>query len=556
MPRSLRVGALAKPYRDLVWLAYLVLPAAIGEQRRLVLAHRLAAAAVSDDDSVRLRQTFLRRLLRLKIRPWSGRLVLVDVVPAITRSAEADFTSGLNRLAPAARGAYALLRLEGQAPEQVAAILSAAGVPDPESAIGAVLALERQAGALRRPDADPTLARMYGRLPVTPSRKVVVGVAACALAALVVVPTLDLERPGIAVTPQEAAPRATAAAAGAWRASTQLDLTTWPPRGSLVGDRGLVKRALGAWREGQLLFAGEVDGVRVVLLRVPGEVARYTEGGGMPLLEVVPEPRAKSDGASPLKLRTTAAGSRYLVPPWVRELSFASLSGSEPRWHKGRIKGGVTEAIRPASSKGCWQGPVVRLRAPEIAHGRPYTMVDFGRLAMANAYYQPPPPADVNRYGPSELDTVPGGFSTWKHLGCAIERPAGEIQAATAWEFWAGGLPEGASGRWVCLRLTDATGGSTIRGVLLSRAKGRTTATLTGTRTGTRDCSRLSRDLVAGAWWKAPSGRRHYVAAGSRRVTAITLGGRTEQGTHAFSRTYSGKLSAVNEEGEKVAVLQ
>ncbi|MFI6320004.1 hypothetical protein ACIBG8_20880 [Nonomuraea sp. NPDC050556] len=537
---------LAQPYRDLVWLAYLVLPVTLGEQRRLVLAHRLAAAALSgaSRDPVRLRQTFLRRLLRTRIWPWSGRLALVDVEPAVTRSAEADFTAALHRLSPQVRAAYVLLTLEERPPEQVQEILTGAGVPDAQHVVYQVSRLE----PLRRPAADPNLARMYGRRPVRPSRKVVVGVAACALAALFVVPKLDLSRPGMAVTPRQAEP--SVAAAGAWRTSTDLDLTTWAPRGSLVGDRALVKRALAAWRQAQLIYAGRVDGAQVVLLRAPSLVARYTEDGGRPTLEVMPEPRSKPDGASPLKLRTTAAGSRYLLPPWVREFSIASLTGSSPHWRKGRSKGGVTEPIPAAASKGCWRGPVVRLRAPEIAHGLPYTMIDFGRLVMANAYYQPPPPAEINRYGPNELDTVPGGFEVWKRLGCALDRPSGEIQAATAWEFWAGQLPEGVAGRWVCLRLTDATGGSSITGVLLTR----TAATITGTRTNTWDCSRLSRDIVAGTWWRGPSGKRHYVAAGSRRVVAITVGSKTTQGHHAF--TGPGKLSAVNELGEKVAVLQ
>ncbi|MCK2219372.1 hypothetical protein MF672_037085 [Actinomadura sp. ATCC 31491] len=347
------------------------------------------------------------------------------------------------------------------------------------------------------------------------------------------------------------------AAPGAWRGSTELDLSTWAARGA-SRDSALVGRALRAWGRaaGQLLYAGKVDGAAVVLVRDGRQVARYTEAGGPGRLEVFPAPRTKPDGTSPLKLRTTAAGSRYLLPPWVREVSAAPLAGAAPAWRRVAVKGGVTAPVKAAAGARCWQGPVLRLRAPEIAHGMPYTMLDLGDLSLANAYYQPPPPAEINRYGPSELDVVPGGFTAWKGLGCAIDRPHGEYEAATAWEFWSGTLPEGVRGRWICLRLTDVEGGSLVRGVLFGTHGGRTTAQQTGGRSGTWDCSRLRRDVVAGAWWRAPSGRHYYVAAGSRRVVRITLGGRAVPGTYAEARERDPELSAVNELGEKVEVLR
>ncbi|TMR27900.1 hypothetical protein ETD85_37660 [Nonomuraea zeae] len=566
MRRSIKDSrSLARPYRDLVWLAYLTLSPAIGEERRLVLAHRLAAAELArrpGRDQIGLRKALLRVTLHKMIMPWSGRLARMEAVPALTRGSDVAFTERLNALRPAARAAYALLRLEGRPEEEVRKILAGARVANPAAALAAVTALEAEFGdgasAMFRPAADPTLARCYAR-PL--NRRVRLGLPAaalvCLLAGLAVVPLLD--DPGVAKAPRSpAVPRAVTAPPGAWRAGTDLDLATWEARGALAADRALIARALRAWgrTDGQVLYAGQIDGTTVVLIRQGEQVAHYTEAGGPGRLTTFPAPRTKPDGASPLKLTTTDKGSRYLLPPWVREVSAAPLTGQGPSWRKVAVDDGVTAPVKALAGRRCWQGPVLRLRAPEIAHGMPYTMLDFGRLSLANAYYQPPPPAEINRYGPSELDTVPGGFTAWKGLGCAIERPDGEIQSATAWEFWSGALPEGAHGRWICLRLTDATGGSSVRGVLFSTRAGRTTSTPTGTRANTWDCSRLRRDVAMGVWWRAPSGQGYYVAAGSRRVVQLTLDGRAVAGAYAVSRRRSPTLSAVNELGEQVEVLR
>ncbi|MFE0153430.1 hypothetical protein ACFWY5_40270 [Nonomuraea sp. NPDC059007] len=658
MRRSIRGNRiLAKPYRDLVLLGYLALPATGGEDRRLAWAHRLAAAAVARHgrlDEAGLRRVFLRRVLRLRLMPWSGRLGPVEVVPVVVSRSDVALLRELNGLTGAGRAAYAMLLLEGRPAAEVVEILAGAGAADPGGALAEARAVERAHGTLAL---DPTVARVYGR----PLRRARIAFAALLLLGAVAVAAPDVGSGG----PVSAAPlRVERAQAGAWRAGTDLTLASWPPRGSLTDDVELVRRAQRAWGSGpvQLIYAGELDGVRIVLLRRHDRIARFTtighnpttgqpstgstgaqsattgqstpagqgtpDGHGTPDgtpagqgvtgskgltggqgtsggkeamgaqgaaggpggqgaaggqgvtggrevvggqgadagrdgLEVLPAPRVKPDGTSPLKLLLTPRGSRYLVPPWVTEVSAAALSGGEPRWRKITLKDGVTAPIAPdvtgsaASGQGCWRGPVLRLRAPEIAHGMPYTMLDFGRLSSASATYQPPPPADVNRYGPWELDALEEGFGAWRALGCVLDRPSGEIQAATAWEFWAGRLPEGVGGRWMCLRLSDATGGNSVRAVLVTRRGGRIVGTATAARTGTWDCSRLSRDVVAGAMWTAPSGRRYFVSAGSRRVVRITLAGRESTGRYAAKATSAAPaLSAVNEHGDKVPVLR
>lgn len=92
--------------------------------------------------------------------------------------------------------------------------------------------------------------------------------------------------------------RLTTATATAWQTTGRSDFTTWPARGDLVKDKALLRRALAVWaRPGesvqvavtlgtqagpppgppQLLYAGRVDNLRVVLLHDGLRIARYAE---------------------------------------------------------------------------------------------------------------------------------------------------------------------------------------------------------------------------------------------------------------------------------------
>ncbi|MEO3863193.1 hypothetical protein [Acrocarpospora sp. B8E8] len=537
MGRSIKGNsALARPYRDLVWLAYLTLPPDGGE-RRLVLAHRLAARALlrhpGDLPAARLR--VLTRALRHRLRPWLGPARRLEVVPAVVRSGEHAFTTSLESLPAPARAAYAMTRLEGLPPEETRRILGQASVPEPSIALALVDALEDEHGSAipHRPAADPTLARVYGR--AAPRWLTALGTVLLLLGGASIPYWLDNGTPATGATTTLTLQRVPAET---WRTTTTLDIRAWHPRGALIDDRRLTTRALRAWQgsvrpealygvspappstDPQLLYADKVDGGTIVLMRDPGRIARYAESRGVASLEIFPEPRPQPDGSSPLKL----SGSRYLLPPWVEEVSAATLSRLGARWRVIPVSGGVTAPIPPVQTGACWRGPVLRLRAPAVAGGLPYTMIDFGRLALANIYHQPPPPAEIDRSGPPEIENL-AAFNVWAYLGCNLPFPPTEVQAATAWEFWSGSLPEQATGRWLCTRFTNTDGTNTTRATLLAYAQGHTTAIPTGERTNTWDCSRLEHDIVSGTWWKAPSGRWHYLAGASRQITQLSITG-------------------------------
>ncbi|MFI6503223.1 hypothetical protein [Nonomuraea typhae] len=422
MRRSIRGNRiLAKPYRDLVTLGYLTLPATNGEDRRLARAHRLAAAVVSRhgrQDERRLRQILLRRVLHGRALPWPrGPL---EAVPAAVSPADLDLLRALNALTAAGRAAYCLLAVEGRPPEEVTGILAGARVRDPAGALAEARTLANDVTL----SLDPTVARLYAR-PVRRLRLALALVlAACAAAAAW--PRPDLARPAGAA-PSELAELAeleiTRAAPDAWRAGAGPTLASWPPRGSRTDDTQLVRRAATAWGGGpvQLIFAGRVDDATVVLLRRHDQVARFTVAGGREDLRVTP-----AAGAGPLKL----TGTRYLAPPWTREMWAAPLSGRAPRWRVLRLTGGVSEPVAAGTRGTCRQGPVLRLRAaadtgrglpapgevrdlpsssavreppgPKAGRGLPYTLLDVGGVSLA----------DVSK------DTFPAV----KALGCAPGR--------------------------------------------------------------------------------------------------------------------------------------
>jgi len=177
------------------------------------------------------------------------------------------------------------------------------------------------------------------------------------------------------------------------------------------------------------------------------------------------------------------------------------------------ITGGVTDKP-PAAGKvdaACWSETVLRVKAHDIGIDTPFTLGDTGHAALAClTYVGPTAAADLDR--PEELDST-AGTAAWSRLGCAL----GDLRTATsdsltAWEFWAGRLPEsGPAARWICVRGEMADGRNAAFGQFAPTEPAPVQAT--GAVLGSRLCGPLSRDLAATTWWRAvrpvvPAGRR------------------------------------------------
>ncbi|MGP4086899.1 hypothetical protein ACTWQJ_20370, partial [Streptomyces sp. KR55] len=341
-------AALVEHYPRLVRLAYLVLPPSLGRNRRVLTAHSLtqralprgrASASVIPAQStgqstgqgrdgdpgyafVRLQvlRTALEAALPLRRKAWPKRSQLPPLLPQVwglklfPRSGGADelaLDQRLSALSAPARAAYVLRGLERLADPDVHRVLTAAGVDDPEAALGEADAVPAQYALLDSPEFDPC--SLQAR-PTDLMRRRQRTKAALAAAAALAVSGALLGLPGDGWGPDGAAapsyaqnPAAEAAldpsrlmkvSPAAWRSSARTDFSVWPARGDLTGDRALLRRALAVWaRPGetvqvsttpgtpsggpagppQLLYAGNVDNARVVILYDGLRLARYAE---------------------------------------------------------------------------------------------------------------------------------------------------------------------------------------------------------------------------------------------------------------------------------------
>ncbi|MEV1285613.1 hypothetical protein [Micromonospora sp. NPDC049679] len=379
-------------------------------------------------------------------------------------------------------------------------------------------------------------------------------------------------------------------AAQAWAGASELSLASWPARGTRTGDDQLVRAAVTAWqrlhgttddagagsgggahaestpggatRDGggaatatpgtiggvtvstaagaaadppigapQLLYAGELDGSAVVVLADPTRIGTYTVTGDRRGLRVEPAPGTAADTASAIRIGRDGDASRYLVAPWVARVETRALDGRD--WRPLAVADGVSDPV-PARSGECWSGPLLRLRAAEVATSAPFVLAELGGGAALTEL----------RYLPSTVDaggaTSPGldgadGAAAWARLGCPVSDLRGRApRSVTAWEVWSGRLPQTTgTSRLVCLRATFPGDGNRVSAVLLAPGGGTSRDATVASASDTRLCSRLARDVVVGWWWRSPGGGWHHLAVGSGKVRTIevTVAGGTRRGT-------------------------
>ncbi|MEU3018150.1 hypothetical protein ABZ635_12235 [Nocardiopsis sp. NPDC007018] len=535
------------PYRALVLLSLAALSGHRDSPGLLEEAHRLVTGALPRGrrhprprEYARTRRRVLRRSLHPRRWHPRGRAGL-RVTPVDGSGGEVRALEPLEGLDSPARAAYVLMRLEGLDARGTTALLASVGVRDAAGAVDRARALPATP-----PLPDPTVVRVSGRGSWLHRRGLLTAAGGLVLAVMALgLTTADPDGGTHFATPVSSSPRlAGATAPDAWRESFRLDLTSWHPRGDAVDDGALTRRALTAWSEQEaeergvapgeprILFAGTVADREVVLLHDGPRVARYTRrdaGDGRAateLVEVYAEPGNGVANWPALRLADTDEGTHYLLPPWVTEADSSPLGGAEPEWTPVDQRDGVTGAL--ATGDHCGAGPVLRLRAPEVAHGEPYAAVDLGGWDTAHLGYMPPPPSEIRRLGPHEVLESERGFGLWGDLACAGELPEEPVRTATAWEFAVQELPGGGEGRWVCVRFGGHDGGGLARAVLVTRTSEGTRAAVAGEREGGWACSNLDRQVAAGTWWRDDESRWHYLAAASREVDSLSVSGGAE----------------------------
>ncbi|MFI0372455.1 hypothetical protein ACH35V_31710 [Actinomadura sp. 1N219] len=458
-------------------MAYFVLPGKGKRVYRLAIACRIVdgTARGARDRSpaglARRRTRVLRRALRPSRRLRIGLGPWLRALPA--QLPDPALTAMLARLDPHVRVAYVLRHMEGLPRYAVRDQLIELRVRDPWPVIRAADAV------------PPPSARRSGRFesalrPVRTRSAAPLVTAALLTAALVA--ALVMTDDGDAPAPR--APRLISAAPDAWTRGRTLD--AWPPRGDLVRDRAFTGRAAAAWeaapgeraarRPGgaaQLLYAGRVDGAPLAVLRLGGQIARYTHGG----LDVA---TAGADPSAPIAL----GGGRYLLAPW--DPGPETLAGERLATFSG-----VTAPAR--ASTGCGRGP--------LFHVGERTVGDLGGPRATVLGYHSPDYRPARTERPARLGAE--GQKFWNRLACQTE-PSQPVSEAMAWNFWSGTVPHGGKhADWVCTRWTPIGGAATARATLLGEKD---------KATGSCDARRP----VSGTWWRSPSGRWYYLAAAGR----------------------------------------
>ncbi|MGW0708027.1 hypothetical protein ACWD4G_19080 [Streptomyces sp. NPDC002643] len=579
-------AALVEHYPRLVRLAYLTLPPALGRNRRVLTAHALAQRALPRGRRkatsmipaqatgrernpgyayVRLQvvRTALEAGLPLRRRAWPKRAQLPPLLPRVwglrlfPRSGGADelaLDQRLSGLSAPARAVYVLRGLEKLPDPAIRALLEEAGVGNPAAAMqeAADSIAVRHYPLLTSPEFDPC--SLHARPTDLMRRRQHVKAALAATAALVACGAL-LGLPGEAWGPDGAAAppyalnpaaqaalnpaRLTTASATAWQSTGRTDFSTWPARGELTGDKGLLRRALAVWaRPGesvqvavtlstpagpppgppQLLYAGEIDNTKVVVLYDGLRVARYAEPVDDPSVAALDLTRvdgASGAGASALVLGRADGNVRYLTAPWVREAAVRDLARPAERTAALELsEDGVTAPFAsPAVRTGeCASWEVLQLTD---AAGRTRLLSDLSEVTPAHLTAGRPSAA------PAEATTA---LDAWAPFACSLGAMRSQgVRAVNAWQFARQPLPDGSgTADWMCTRAETWRGAGSRVMTQFNTPDG---AFVTAAADDRPTCGTADPHVLATGRWKSAAGQSYLLAAGGKDTVSLTATG-------------------------------
>ncbi|MER5443156.1 hypothetical protein [Streptomyces sp. NPDC002790] len=588
-------AALVEHYPRLVRLAYLVLPPGLGRNRRVLSAHsvvqralprgrtadapapipaqRDSAGRTGDPGFAYVRLKVLRGALEaglpLRRLAWPKRAQLPPLLPQVwglrlfPKSGGADelaLDQQLSALSGPARAAYVLRGLERLDDAAVRAVLTEAGCTqeDAAAALAEARGMASDAGSctelLESPEFDPC--SLHARPTDLMRRRQHLKAAIAAVAATLVCGAL-LGLPGEGWTPDGAAappyaknPAGQAAlnpaklrkvAPDTWKTSARTDYSVWPARGSLTGDKELLRRALAVWaRPGgsvkvsatpgtpagappgppQLLYAGELDQARVVLLYDGLRIVRYAEpksGTSGAALDF-----ARVDGASDARsgavVMDRADGNvRYLTAPWVARAGTRDLlKPSAGTRALSRTKDGVTAPFpSPALATSCTSWNALALTD---STGTQLT-TDLGELVPAHL-------TSGNPAAPHEARPT-----DWATTACSLSAARSHgVRSVNSWAYARQALPEAnGTAEWWCTRADTWRGGGP-RTLAMFRAPGADAAVVAAKSQSSPACGAREPRVLAGVRWKSREGAWYLVAAGSKGVNRVSASGRVASG--------------------------
>ncbi|MFJ1645355.1 hypothetical protein [Streptomyces sp. NPDC088258] len=345
------------------------------------------------------------------------------------------------------------------------------------------------------------------------------------------------------------------AAPAGWLTSTRTDFSVWPARGPLAGDDALLGRALTVWAapggsvristtpatpsgppmgSPQLLYAGEVDGARVVVFHDGLRIVRYAESAGAPATTspagAAPVPVsldfARTDGADAAASGALAVGRsdgdvRYLTAPWVSGTAVRDLRAPDaPARPLRRDADGVTDPVpSPVAADDCasWE----TLEAHGADDGPGLLLTDLGEPVPARLTSGPPgAPRDVRE---------PADRAAWARTACLLSgmRSRG-VRSVNSWEFARQPLPDsGGTARWLCTRAETWRGpGSTVLAQFQApSSEAAEPGTVAAEAEDSPACGAREPRALAGVVWRSGGGRWYVLAAGSEQFRSLATTG-------------------------------
>ncbi|MFF1711786.1 hypothetical protein [Streptomyces sp. NPDC058268] len=508
---------------------------------------------------VRLRvvRTALDAGLPLRRKAWPKRSQLPPLLPQVwglrlfPRSGGADelaLDQRLSALSGPARAAYVLRGLERLPDGDVRKVLAAAGVDDPAAALAQADGVAAAYDLLRSPEFDPC--SLQARPTDLMRRRQHMKAAGIALAATLVCGAL-LGLPGGGWGPDGAAAPAyaqnpagqaaldpgqlTKVAAGAWKHSARADFSAWPARGALTDDHALLRRALAVWaRPGesvqvsatpgtaagappgpaQLLFAGEVDAARVVILYDGLRIVRYAEpkdGTSGAALDFARVDGATAAEAGAVVVNRVDGNVRYLTAPWVGAVAVRDLLKPEKSADALKRDGdGVTQPFAsPAQARACTSWNALQLRDDSGANR---LSTDLGELVPAHLTAGRP-------RAPREATAA-----NWSSAACSLtDARSNGVRSVNSWQYARQALPE-ANGPavWLCTR-ADTWRGDGGRALAQFQAAG--AAAVAAKAEDSAACGAREPSVLAGVRWKSRGGNWYLLGGGSKDVVSVRASG-------------------------------
>lgn len=520
-----------------------------------------------------LRLAVLREVLWAPRRRWPGSLAVVlrprvwglRLFPVGGGAEELRLAAALRDADPVARAAYVLMTLEGLSNKEAEATLAAAGAESCRNAVAVAqrLALVYPAEVALSGEFDPCTLRT-GPVDLPQRRRRIrlaavltcgVLVAGTALAASVVIGGGGDKPTGSATRTVVATPHGTitlsSVPADLWLHTARLDFTAWPDRSAAGADGSAVSQALAAWngsdagvvRAGpstsseapvapvRVLWNGKVDGATVVLLADATRLARYTRpvhptAEDPVRLELTRADDSDVTSAGAVLLRSTDAGDRWLMAPWVVEVTTRDLRRPDVLARTVGVVNGVTAEVPRPPVGGCASWPSLQLRSsPSVAEHHAFLLTDLGGITAAHLTFTPAPSRGAAQ--PPREATGSDALVALSRLACGLPALRNQdTKQINLWEFALQPLPQSrGTATWICTRADrwDGTGSS----VTSFLPPGNAPAAQTGSQAQGRACSRFSQHIIADTRWRSPQGKQYLLVAGSRHVSSLKVGSAT-----------------------------